>query len=506
MDSTIIGSLHRLCFAYRAIDLDSAKMYGRQAITYAKESSDKSMEALGYAELAHAFYDSRDFDSALVIYERSNELFGELSMDEDVALNFSNIGRILLKQGKWDEALKSHQKALELLDTASVHVPYINWNIGKTLMTMGKYDEGVEAMKKTISRGDELLAGYARFSIAFSHTLSGDFITAIDHFFKCIEAFKNNKDFEALAQAEFNLGAAYIEIGAFDLGLEYFGKAEEYYRNANHATGLSYVLHGIGVVYAKQNNDEKSLEYLKRSEELKKNGGDHEEIISIKLDIISLLSKQKKAIEVYDIISEIDSSLKLSWDPRSKAKKDLRLGELHFHMGDFNKAKAAYDKALAFQKSEGMQPWAYHTYLNQGVLYDTLGQYEKAIKAFTNAVEIAKQTHSIAEEIEGLQYLYQQYDKTGNVVKSHKYLRRYMMLRDSISSFIKERHIIEMQTKFETTIKEKENEKITAENLVLTKEKKISDYQRIAALSGAAVLSCITLLLFLNFRNKKRVL
>jgi len=92
-------------------------------------------------------------------------------------------------KGSLEEGLKAYKKAEELDQN---NIIYINF-VGDMLIRMGKYDEAILQFQKTLRIPNE--SGYANLSIAKAYKQFKIYNSAREHYQKAIEVFsRNNKD------------------------------------------------------------------------------------------------------------------------------------------------------------------------------------------------------------------------------------------------------------------------------------------------------------------------
>lgn len=137
--------------------------------------TDKSKMAQGYYDRGISHLQVRDFEKALVEFERSiqtdskykmsyyalgvvNDMMGKyaaaekyykeaIDIDSDFSEAYNALGVIYYKQQKWKEALKSFRRALENKLYATPHVPYLN--MGDMFMAQQEYAKAVESYRES---------------------------------------------------------------------------------------------------------------------------------------------------------------------------------------------------------------------------------------------------------------------------------------------------------------------------------------------------------------------
>ena len=137
-------------------------------------TTDKTKMAEGYYERGLSHLQNKDFEKALVEFQRSintdsknkksyyatgivYDMMGKYSdaekyykeaidIDTDYSEAHNSLGTVYMKQKKWKEALKSFQRALsnKLYDTPNI--TYVN--MGDAYMEMGDYPKAIEAYRE----------------------------------------------------------------------------------------------------------------------------------------------------------------------------------------------------------------------------------------------------------------------------------------------------------------------------------------------------------------------
>jgi protein O-mannosyl-transferase len=127
----------------------------------------------------------------------------------------NNLGVSLAEQGKLDEAIIYHRRAVELNPGCAEA-----WlNFGVTLRQQKKLDEAIGLYQKALEIRPEYAAAHYNFGLALQQ--SGQIKEAITHYKKAIELWPNG------AGAYANLGAAFGQLGKPDEAVGYFRKALE---------------------------------------------------------------------------------------------------------------------------------------------------------------------------------------------------------------------------------------------------------------------------------------
>jgi eukaryotic-like serine/threonine-protein kinase len=146
-------------------------------------------------------------------------------------------GSVLLSaQGRFDEALASEGRALELEPLSLV----INSNMGFICYQAARFDQAIEHLRRTLEMDDDFV--YARFHLGMCHAHRGDFDNAISELKRAIEQAGGRG---ALIQAA--LGYSYAVAGRRDEALQILAQLQTFPMNRDVSPFYLAMVHsGLG--------------------------------------------------------------------------------------------------------------------------------------------------------------------------------------------------------------------------------------------------------------------
>lgn len=180
------------------------------------------------------------------IYQDSETLWRDtLTKNSETWLAHNNLGAILKRQGKLEEAIKHFQEALRV--RPSYAGTY--FNLGLAMFEQGKLDMAVEYYQQALRIKPSFVEAHYKLGIVLAQ--QGKLDRAIEHY---LHALQINPDF---VNVHNNLGLAYAERGLLDLAI-----AE--YKEALRTTPDSfYILNNLGLVYKQKNQIERAITEFK---------------------------------------------------------------------------------------------------------------------------------------------------------------------------------------------------------------------------------------------------
>jgi signal transduction histidine kinase len=265
------------------------------------------------------------------------------------------------------------------------------------------------------------------------------------------------KDSLGLASSYNNLGIVYDEMGKFDNSLQqYFLSLELYEQHSEHEYDIAMVLGNIGIVYKKQKSYKKVLEYYEKALSIYEgveskfgetitNGNIGSLLINMKRFEESIVYS-KKALQGYQELSYI------RYIPYSQHNIAIANDSLM----NYSIAEDYYKLATVghlehqnfFELSSALNSFS-NSYLLQK-------KYEHALAAANKAKAYAIDVNATDLEIDAVKLAAIAYNGLKDYENAFTNLTEHHIGKDSLFSLERTRTIEELQTKYETTEKEKQ--------------------------------------------------
>ena len=312
-------------------------------------------------------------------------------------------------------------------------------------------------------------------------------------------------DQNQIAEFYINIGISYNKLAEFHQALEYDLKAYAILEKSLNKDFLSIITNNIGIIYAKLNDYYNALNYYLKSLTIKQDLDDKVGIARTMVNIGNIYLENKdftKALEYYN------QSLKVSREVGLKYLESQNLNNIGNIYQLLNSPKYAleyHQKALKIRIDLNDKKSIAYTYNNIGNSLDALGKYQQAFDYYTKELEIYKKTfddtyglaHSFlnlgtislklekpAKSKEYLDYCNKLVDENDitelkasvyygysiyyfymkEYKKSDEYNRLCDKFKDSIYNVDLKKNIAEMQVRYESDKKDKENKYLKLEN------------------------------------------
>lgn len=264
----------------------------------------------------------------------------------------------------------------------------------------------------------------ALYSKAIAEAFEGNYQKSMELMIEATGIYKKIGKESGVAKCYGGIGNIYYFLNNFPKATEYFENALKIYEKYNEETGIASCLGNLGLIYQESYQFDKALEYQYKGLELEKKKDNkrgiaisHISIASIYISMDKLVDAKKNAKEAIRISSALMDSSTLS-------DGYLRLAECYRKLGEMDSAQVYLNKTIDINykiKAYHQLAYALETQTN---LYDSVGNYSSALKAH----------------------------------------RELLRIKDTLLNSEKTAQIIELQTKFDTEKKEKENQLLSEQN------------------------------------------
>lgn len=257
----------------------------------------------------------------------------------------------------YEKAIKYFKLATNQSDVK----PQVYYNLGLTYQCMKDYDRAIYTYNKFLESNPQDYDGL--YNIALVYFDKENYLKAIEFFEKCVEINKDEDVIKALI-------LAYLNNNEMQRAVDFADKILE---SVPNGIDLYYI---IAKVFENKNSLNKDFKYIDKAIEL----------------YLKLLKRDPKYFDAYLSLSicyakkgewvlSVDFCNKaLEVNPKSYEANN-QMGLVFYCSNEVKEAIGYYETALKL-KPEG----DYKIYSNLGYAYEKIGQYDKAIKIFTQLV------------------------------------------------------------------------------------------------------------------------
>ncbi|MBK9046843.1 MAG: sensor histidine kinase [Bacteroidetes bacterium] len=286
---------------------------------------------------------------------------------------------------------------------------------------------------------------------------SGKYEGALSLLLEAISDYDKAQDADGKADLFNDIANMMRKHGDADQAEVYLRKALAIYQQTNNLNGLANTNNNLGIVFETKGN----------------------------LD--SAMIHYQKGLELYEKADdEIGMSYSLDY-----------VGLIHAYRSEFKESETFLLRALAIREKRGEQFAISTSLVNLGEVYMAMNETEKAITYFNKSLRMADSLKFPDLQSYNYKMLAEANSRKSNYKTAFDFYKRHITLQDSLFNLNRNKQLTEMQTKYETAEKEKENANLLRENQL--KELNISNKNnQLLLLSGMLILALSAGMLYFN--------
>ena len=331
-----------------------------------------------------------------------------------------NEGVELYSQGKFEQAAKSYEKALELKPAMEDALR----GLGLALIQLKLYPRAHEVLQKARKIDTANPENY--YSLGVLHTLLGDPVSAVVSYEKYLKLYPTAPDREKVEEWIEKLNNR-LDIGFYNRGIEYYGakkfdKALEAFEAAlKQNPRFDDAQRMIGFVHLRTKNSSEALKVLNAALEMNPESPETQYALGV---VNTQLGKAQEAAQHYEKYKQLapdaeDIDTVNQWIAKLEAKTAIDIynsGVEFYDKGDYDQAQMAYLESLA------MDPAAPETHRALALVCIQKKEFQEALESLKHADEFGADSPE-------LHYLYGVvYTLMGDKDKSVDHYKRYTEL------------------------------------------------------------------------------
>ncbi|MCD6163193.1 MAG: sigma 54-interacting transcriptional regulator [candidate division Zixibacteria bacterium] len=381
-------------------------------------------------------------------------------------------------------------------------------NIGAGNFFLGNYDKSLEYFLQSLEIKQEFsdkenIAGSFN-NIGTIYLVLCDYNKALEYYLKSYKMYEDIGDTVNISKPLNNLGSIYLRINDYDKALEYCLKSLEVMEKIGDDKNIAGSLNNIGNIHLALCDNSKALEYYLKSLKITERIGDKLSVAASLNNVGSIylkLGNYSKALEYYSNSMNIE---KETGDKRGISETFNNIGSVYEKTGSYNEALEYYFKSLKIKKEIGDKMGIANSQYNIGNIYKQLKNYNKAYLYIEQVLKFAKEVEDKYLLQECYRLLSDLYSVKGDHKKSLEYYKMYADIKDSIFTKESSEKIAEMQTKYETEKKERENELLRRDNEIQKSEIARQEYVRDSLIVMSGLILILALIIYSRYRVKQK--
>ncbi len=365
----------------------------------------------------------RQLDSARVLVATIEKIAIEADMPLKLADCAANFGLIERVSNNHQEAVTHYRTAARLYENlderASAARAYTA--IGQIHISNQLYEPAYQAFSQSFqlreTENDSLGMANNLVNMAGAAYFGGRLDVATDYYYRALRIADRIDNLPLRAQTTMNVANVHMRKDNHDLAKTYLERALELRRDQGDRQGESEVLLNLGITAYKKGFLEKADKYYAESLAIKENMG---------TDIAGIV------------------------------KVTHNMGLVARERGQNSRAIIYYNRALDMARQiNDIQTQA--TILNNMGVIMMIDGNDEALPLLTESLEISRLLQLKKLELSNYDNLHQYHASKGNYEKAYDYMTSYKLLSDSLNHADIVLRIAELQTAYDTEMKEKEN-------------------------------------------------
>jgi serine phosphatase RsbU (regulator of sigma subunit) len=339
---------------------------------------------------------------------------------------------------------------------------------------------------------------YSLTNIANIHSNRGDYEVSLDYYNRALQLRREGKDKEGVGKSLLGIGNIYLLLGNYNKAIDHYLQSLKICEELKNKHDIAFCLNNIGAVYYYQHNYEKALDHWKQTIRYYEEIGAKDEIISVLNNIGNVYGEQnepKKALEVFVQAEQLSAQ---TGDKLTIAACHLNIGSVQVQLKNYDVALREFETAVSLYEELGDKENKALTLIYMGEVYRKQANYPRAVAILDTALAIAKDIRSRERVKLCYKELAFTYAASRDFEKAYQHFQYYSAEKDSLLNEESSKQITEMQTKYDTEKKEKENQilKQTVDIHELN-----ANRQRIIIYSVCALAFTLVLLAFFIYRG-----
>ena len=299
--------------------------------------------------------------------------------------------------------------------------------------------------------------------LGFIHKSQGEMYRAMRHYEKAAKG--RTVESKDDANRLLNLGDIFSRIGEYEQGVKAYQQALQYYETQEYTDGMVEALLGLGYSYQMIRSFDKALAYYRlalRNETLLHDPRIRAGVFNSMANGLKLSEEYDSAMVYYDKVVDISIAI---GDKAGESGALNNLAGCYVLNEDYPTALELYRKTLGIKEQLG-DIWGTANCLNNSaIVYKQIGQLDSALSAVQQGLKLAEKSRTTMLLKNSHQILADVYSKIGLPDSAYVHLEKAAAYKDSLMNETMARQIAEMEAKYQSEKKERENAELRAFNL-----------------------------------------
>lgn len=378
---------------------------------------------------------------------------------------------VLVAQTKIDslEALLSEKQGLEKVELLN-NLSFSYWNVSP--------DKGLDyaqmAHSIALKEGSKSNVAKSLQNKGINYWAKSELHLALENCQASLKIYEDLRDSMGIGSLLGNMGIIYKDLSNYEFALSHYLRALKIAENNGFADLKTKTLNNVSLIYLSQKNYGKALEYTQEAINLSKKQN----------NVANLAAQQNTLGRIYEAQDNYEKAqvcYKEALQTNENNKNNYgttislyNIGNTEYHLKNYSSALEYFKKSLILSSRIDDQIGILYANKSIGLVNKELKQYTTALIYYKKAYNLAVHLNLKEDKLDIYKNYSELYKAVGKFNKSLDYLEQFIVLKDSIYSHNSAKQIAEMQTKYDSEKKEKENELLRKnseiQNLAIAKQ------------------------------------
>lgn len=362
------------------------------------------------------------------------------------------------------------------------------------------------ALEKAKQTNNDSLKAHCYKAFGTANYYAGQSAISIPAYDTALAYFKQLNDTNEIGNVYNNLGISRSAVGDYNGAIEMYLAALQIRKSTNNTAALGSLYNNLGSLYYQLEDHTEALRYFQDAFELSVEQGDSIVMMSTKnnIGLVQLVTQNyKEALLSFRESIEIG---KRNNDSGGIANSMHNIAMIHFFKKNIDSALYYYQEAEKLYQHIGLRSG--NNFLGLGNCYYEKGAYQKALKAFKEALAISYETNSRTLRLDAYRNLFETYKTTNNRDAAFEAVQQYHVLFDSVKTLFDSTAVKNIQARFEVNNKIRELETLKEQQQIqldlLNEQQQKLKFQRILSYVSLLFLAIVLLFVYFLFNLLKK--
>ena len=233
---------------------DSALIYSWNIVRWARQVDDVAREAWGLKMIGVYHQIKQGFDSALVYFKDSRELFVQVADTFEIANSDVSLAQMYMQLSEYDLVLEHNMMAMKLYEAIG-NTQFINRvyeNMGQVYSLTGEHEKALPYFHKsyqmTLARNDTFTMGVNLANFVSLHNYLKNEDSVIYYADRALPILNKTDNYFSIANVKLTLSNLYKAQGKFQVAEEGYETALASFKKTNAIPGMAYTYYNYGLL------------------------------------------------------------------------------------------------------------------------------------------------------------------------------------------------------------------------------------------------------------------